>query len=148
MARVNTLGLEKEIKSLNMLAVKVKPKVEEMLKDGADVIVRDTRLAADSHGLRRTGRMIDSIGHGNVVSTTNEASIEIWPKGKNKRGERNAVVGFVQHYGRQYVKKPKNGGGVTTRQGTGFFDDGFNDARADVTALWEDMIDELIKQRG
>lgn len=148
MARVNTLGLEKEIRSLNLLGVKVKPKVEEMLEAGADLIIRDTRTAADSHGLRDTGRMIKSIGHGNVVSNTSEASIEVWPKGRNKRGERNAVVGFVQHYGRRYEKKAKNGGRVTVRPGTGFFDDGLADARADVAALWEGMIDELVKQRG
>lgn len=148
MARVNTLGLEKEIRSLNLLGTKVKPTVEEMLKAGAKTIIRDTRLAAESHDLKDTGRMIKSIGYGNIVSNTSEASIEVWPKGKNLRGERNAVVGFVQHYGRRYRKKPENGGGVTVRPGTGFFDEGLADARADVADLWEGMIDELIKQRG
>lgn len=138
MARVNTLGLNEQLRALNLLDEKVHPKVEQLLREGARLTATATKTAAGAHGLRRTGQMIEHIDAGNERIDSDGASIEVWPKGARRPKGRNAEVGFIQHYGRSY--------GKTTRAGTGFFDEGFNASEDQVQDLWDQGWSDLLAE--
>ena len=139
MARVNTLGLNEQLQGLNMLEGKIRPKIEQLLEEGAKITAESTKTAAEAHGLRRTGQMIDSISSGNERIDSDSASIEVWPKGSRRPKGRNAEVGFIQHYGRSY--------GQTHRAGTGFFDEGFSASEDQVQQLWDQGWGDLIESQ-
>lgn len=134
MARVNTVGLEELAKELAQRAVGDKDRVRKMLKTGAEIIIDETKLAAYKHSLYLTGEMIASISWGNMQINPDSAKVEIWPKGTRQNGrrrERNAVVGFVQHYGRSYGRKK--------RAGTQFFDEGLENAAENASKKMADI---------
>lgn len=119
MSRINTVGLTELANDLKKEGEIPKEKLRQMLQEGAEKIAEGIKSAADSKGLRKTGRMINSIKPGNLQLYSDSAQVEIWPQGTRPNGrkrERNAVVGFVQHYGRSY--------GHRKRAGTLFFDEG------------------------
>lgn len=119
MSRINTVGLTELANDLKKEGEIPKEKLRQMLQEGAEKIAEGIKSAADSKGLRKTGRMINSIKPGNLQLYSDSAQVEIWPQGTRPNGrkrERNAVVGFVQHYGRSYKRKK--------RPGTLFFDEG------------------------
>lgn len=119
MSRINTVGLTELANDLKKEGEIPKEKLRQMLQEGAEKIAEGIKSAADSKGLRKTGRMINSIKPGNLQLYSDSAQVEIWPQGTRPNGrkrERNAVVGFVQHYGRSYRHRK--------RAGTLFFDEG------------------------
>lgn len=119
MSRINTVGLTELLDDLKKEGNVPKEKIRQMLQEGAEKIAEGIKSAADSKGLRKTGKMIKSIKPGNLQLYSDSAQVEIWPQGNRPNGrkrERNAVVGFVQHYGRSYRRRK--------RAGTLFFDEG------------------------
>lgn len=141
MAIVRIFGLDERIQGLNLLAEDVRPTCERLVKEGADITVRATQVAAEVHGLRRTGQLIESIGYDRVEVHSDSARVEVYPKGKRlKYGATNATVGFVQDKGRSY--------GKTRRAGTGFFAEGKAASEEEVLALWEQGWSDFIDQRG
>lgn len=141
MANVRTFGLTEEIQGLNLLAEDVRPTCERLVKEGADITVRATKTAAEKHGLRRTGQLVESIGYDRVEMHSDSARVEVYPKGKREKyGATNAMVGFVQDRGRSY--------GKTRRAGTGFFAEGQEASEDEVMALWEQGWSDFIEQRG
>lgn len=151
MARVNTFGIGENIKDLDFQSKNMKKQTKMMLRAGAEIVVEKTKQAAVGFGLERTGQLKDSIEYGSTRSTSDGAEIDIYPKGEHinegKRGqsfvERNAVIGFVQNYGRRYGKRK-----YTVRAGRPFFDRGFEDSAEEVGKKWEEMWDVFVKQRG
>ena len=118
MARVNTTGLTELTRELQQRGADSRGTAKRMLQYAGEEIARATRLSAETHGLRDTGKMIESIKAGEVQVFSDSAEVEVWPQGSRRRGVgsvRNALIGFVQHYGRSY--------GKTQRAGTRFFDE-------------------------
>ena len=141
MAIVRTFGLDEKIAGLNLLAADVRPTCERLVKEGAEITARATKTAAEMHGLRRTGQLIESIGYGQVEVHSDSARVEVYPKGRREKYKAtNATVGFVQDKGRRYGKK--------RRAGTGFFAEGQAASEDEVQALWEQGWSEFIDQRG
>lgn len=73
-----------------------------MLKAGGAVLVK-----AEQEEIRRTftsnrvtGDLANSIKCTAVKKRGSGQCVEVYPHGKNRRGERNATVGFVHQYGR------------------------------------------------
>lgn len=131
MARVNTFGLTELANELKKNANTSKERIKEMMEAGAEKIAETVKEEAGNQKLRNTGKMIESIKPGPIEIYSDSASVEIWPQGTRKNGrkrERNAVVGFVQHYGRSYKHK--------TRAGTLFFDKG-------TEAVMDEVTDEM-----
>lgn len=141
MAIVHVLGVNEEVARLNMLSEDVRPTAERLVREGADITVRETQKAAMTHGLRRTGQLIDSIGYDGVEVHSDSARIEVYPKGK-RRGSKytNALVGFVQDKGRRYGKR--------SRPGTGFFKEGQTWSENEVQEHWEQGWNEFLARRG
>lgn len=131
MARVNTFGLTELADELKKNANTSKERIKEMMEAGAEKIAEAVKEEAGNQKLRNTGKMIESIKPGPIEIYSDSASVEIWPQGTRKNGrkrERNAVVGFVQHYGRSYKHK--------MRAGTLFFDKG-------TEAVMDEVTDEM-----
>lgn len=140
MARVNTVGLTELANELKKNSDGSRQRVVKMLNAGAEIAADAIKLKADEHGLRNTGQMIKSIKPGQLNVSSDSASVDIWPQGTRENGrkrERNAVVGFVQNYGRSYGLKK-------IRKGTEFFDQGTVDA---ADAIAENMA-EIWYERG
>lgn len=76
--------------------------VPAMLKAGAAVLVdaQQTEIRSTFHGDRVTGDLASSIKATSVKKKDSTQYVEVYPQGTNRRGERNATVGFVHQYGR------------------------------------------------
>lgn len=144
MAAMHMLGVPEEIRRLNLLAEGARPTAERLLVEGAEIAARATQTAAAGHGLRRTGQLIASIGHGGPQMDSDGGRIEVYPKGQRagskKTKTRNALVGFVQEYGRRYGRR--------ARPGTGFFAEGREASAAEVQERWAAGWSEYLEQRG
>ena len=148
MARISVQGVKLEIDRNEARMSGMGEQLKRMLKQGAEVVVRETGGALDRHVAgyqpktrkRRTGALGKSIKPGPVSSGPDSAKVEIWPQGmrtdKNHRTpERNATIGFVTEYGAR---------GVPAR---GFMADGRSESEQDVTTLWRNMLDEYHRTR-
>lgn len=76
--------------------------IPKMLKAGGAVLVRakQAEIRSTFTSSRTTGDLANSIKCSSVKKKDDMQSVEVYPHGKNRRGERNATVGFVQQYGR------------------------------------------------
>lgn len=76
--------------------------VPAMLKAGAAVLVeaQQTEIRSTFHSGRATGDLASSIKATSVKKKDSTQYVEVYPQGTNRRGERNATVGFVHQYGR------------------------------------------------
>lgn len=145
MATIKTEGITQLANEIKRRASKARPAMERMLKFAGEVVVKHTKIAAESHGLVDTGELKKSIKPGPIQLFSDAAKVEVWPQGSSVRGkrsrrrERNATIGFVQHYGRSY--------GKTKRAGTKFFDEGERNAASEVTQgmidIWREEEDNI-----
>lgn len=76
--------------------------VPAMLKAGAAVLVRvqQEEIRSTFRGERATGDLANSIKQTRIRQKDSAQCVEVYPHGTNRRGERNATVGFVHQYGR------------------------------------------------
>lgn len=145
MARVQTEGIMQLANQLKRMGAKARPAMEKMLKFAGEEVAKETKIAAEMHGLKDTGKLIASIKPGPIQTFSDSGIVEVWPQGSSTRGkrtgrrERNATIGFVQHYGRSY--------GKTKRAATGFFDEGERNAMPNVTRgmtdIWREEEDSV-----
>ena len=143
MARIETSGIKELANEIKRKGIKAQPTVRKMLEFAGPEMARHLKIAGEMHGLVDTGKMVKSIKPGPIELHTDSAKVDVWPQGSATRGkkrgrrERNATIGFVQHYGRSY--------GKTKRAGTGFFDEGSYDAEETIiegmTAIWREEED-------
>ena len=102
MAKFDFKGLEDIEKRLLRREASTAKAVQEMVKAGADVIakVQQDTVRTMFKGKRSFGDLANSIKKTRVNSQPSRTYADVYPHGKNRRGERNATVGFVQQYGR------------------------------------------------
>lgn len=76
--------------------------VPAMLKAGAAVLVdaQQAEIRSTFQSGRVTGDLASSIKATSVKKKDSTQYVEVYPQGTNRRGERNATVGFVHQYGR------------------------------------------------
>ena len=105
MARFDTSGIDEIINEMKNLGELIGPTADRMLVAGAEEVKKAWKSAAEMHGLRDTGDMINSIG---FAKTPKEVSgikqIDIYPQGKDRKGVRNAEKAFILHYGTKHIK--------------------------------------------
>ena len=102
MATFNVVGFDEVEKAMLRRTAAAQKAVPAMLEAGAEVLVNEQKkqVLAMLTSDRSTGDLAKSIKRGKVQGDDTEKHIEVYPDGKNHRGERNATVGFVQQYGR------------------------------------------------
>lgn len=100
MAEFDTFGfddVEKQLLRQSKIASEAVPK---MLEAGADVIVKAHQEGILREDLIRTGDFYRSIGIVGGAKITNiDAYITVEPKGKDRKGVRNAEKGAIAEYG-------------------------------------------------
>ena len=100
MARFEMSGLDDVINQMRGMGQESGAVAEEMLTVGAWEVVTGWERAAEEHGLRDTGAMIDSIGYASAPKTIGDAkTIDIFPQGVDGKGVRNVEKAFILHYG-------------------------------------------------
>lgn len=105
MARFDTSGIDGILQEMDKAGALVGPVADEMLIAGAETVAQEWRSAAREAGLVDTGDMLDSIGYARAPKTAGDVrSIDIYPRGKDRRGIRNAEKAFVNHYGTSRLK--------------------------------------------
>ncbi len=75
--------------------------LDDMITAQADVIEEAQKAKGRVYGVYRTGVTLESIKRGKISKTKDGRSIIIAPRGKNKDGNRNAEVAFVNEYGKK-----------------------------------------------
>lgn len=100
MARFDTSGLDDTIREMRKLGEESGEAATAMLQAGAEGVKKAWRLAAEEHGLRDFGDMIESIGFARKPKDIGGIKeIDIYPQGKDRKGVRNAEKAFILHYG-------------------------------------------------
>ena len=100
MARFDTSGLDATLAEMSRQQALASPTADKMLMAGAEEVRKSWQRAGSEHGHVRTGDMLKSVGYARAPKTTGDVrTIDIYPKGKDRRGVRNAEKAFVLHYG-------------------------------------------------
>ena len=82
MARFDTSGLDEVIAEMEAQGQLIGPAADAMLMAGAEAVKQAWQQAAEQHGHRDTGAMIDSIGYASAPKTIGDAkTIDIFPQG-------------------------------------------------------------------
>ena len=76
---------------------------DDILNAQADIIVdaQKESMAKMLKGPYSTGETARSIKKGKVKKRSGKKSLEVAPKGRNRKGEQNAAVAFVNEYGKR-----------------------------------------------
>ena len=133
MARMDMSGLDEVARDMLRLGQESDKASKAMLQAGAEKVKAAWRESIESHGLVKTGDMLDSVGYKPPKSSGTAASVDIYPQGTDRKGVSNAEKAFINHYG------------TSRRPGTRFVDEA--EARANTTAIpaMEEVWDEFIK---
>ena len=95
MAQFNTVGfddVEKALLRREKAAVKAVP---EMLKAGANVLVRAQKAEIERMQIVDTADMMNSVKATPVKGNDVEQYVEVYPHGKDRKGVRNAEKAFI-----------------------------------------------------
>ena len=133
MALFNGEGFDELLADLKQHGDLVSTAAPDMLQAGAAVVSDAWRDAIRAHDLIDTGDMIDSVGPSDVVNTSSEKKIAVYPHGRDRKGIRNAEKAFINHYG------------ASRRKATHFVDDAETKAEGPavdaMAAVWFDKLE-------
>ena len=133
MALFNGEGFDELVADLKQHGDLISTAAPDMLQAGAAVVADAWRDAIRAHGLIDTGDMIDSVAPANLVNTSSEKKITVYPQGRDRKGIRNAEKAFINHYG------------ASRRKATHFVDDAETKAEQPaveaMAAVWFDKLE-------
>ena len=102
MARFEMDGFDELLAEMKQLGELSGDVADEMLIAGAEEVKKAWKESALRHGHKDTRDMIDSIDYSRKPKTASDIrSIDIYPKGKDRKGVRNAEKAFILHYGKK-----------------------------------------------
>lgn len=138
MARFKTDGLDDLMAELRDFGQTLDGDVaDKMLLAGAEHVKVAWKNAAEKHNHRDTGAMIDSIGYPRAPKDVGGVrTIDIYPRGKDKKGVRNAEKAFVLHYG------------TSKRPGSHWVDDADRECDGTVIPAMAAVLDQELKKKG
>ncbi len=99
MAHISFSGLEDFETRLARHEKAATDAVPDMLAAGGQAMVEAEKAAIRKYDLIDKGALMKSIKATKPRTKSTETSLEVYPQGKNRKGQRNATVGFVQEYG-------------------------------------------------
>ena len=101
MARFSTDGIDSIAAEMAWMGEAAGEVADEMLLAGAEEVKRAWKETAERHGYRETGDMIESIRADKAPkSDANDVRrINVYPRGEDRKGVRNAEKAYVLHYG-------------------------------------------------
>jgi HK97 gp10 family phage protein len=101
MASLNCNGLDGLILSMKEIEEIPVDIQDEILDAQADIVIEAQKAKARAYGVERTGMTLDSITKTKPKTKSNGRTVYVYPQGKNKDGNRNAEVAFVNNYGKR-----------------------------------------------
>lgn len=101
MARLEVNGLVELELSFEEMARLPDDVKDRMLIAGAEVAGKAQRAKGIAYGVHRTGLTLASITHDSVRTNKDGKSINVIFKGKNKDGNRNAEVAYINEFGKK-----------------------------------------------
>ena len=100
MADFNVTGLDDVMKEMMSHQQAAEAAIPEMLNAGADILIKTQKGEIQSMKLVDTGDMMKSIKGGKIKKDKDGNSyIDVYPKGKDRKGVRNAEKAFIAEYG-------------------------------------------------
>jgi len=100
MADFNVTGLDDVIKEMMYHQQAAEVAIPEMLNAGAEILINAQKDEIKSRKLVDTGDMLNSIKGDKIKKDKDGNSyIDVYPKGKDRKGVRNAEKGFIAEYG-------------------------------------------------
>ena len=102
MAKFSVSGIEGMQDRVLQQEARATRAVPKMLKAGAAVLEKAQKdeIRSTFKSNRVTGDLANSIKSTAIKTKASEQYVEVYPHGKNSRGQRNATVGAVHQYGR------------------------------------------------
>lgn len=104
MASFNLSGLDEIADELNRESAFATDAPAQMLNAAADIYKKAWKSEIEKAGLIDTGDMLNSVGADEIAHFRNGARVDVYPKGKDRKGTRNAEKAFVLHYGTSRIK--------------------------------------------
>ena len=143
MALCSSSGIDGAILQLQKLGALYSDKLpEELLNEGADIVVEEWQKSADSHMVSHTGSLVNNIKKSNIKKAKGGGKmIAVYPrgshpqKGKGKR-KRNADVAFILNYSSRYPSQ------------NGWIENAEMKAEPIVGAKWQEIADREISKIG
>ena len=100
MADFNVTGLDDVMKEMMSHQQAAEEAIPEMLNAGADILIKAQKSEVQSMKLVDTGDMMKSIKGDKIKKDKDGNSyIDVYPKGKDRKGVRNAEKAFIAEYG-------------------------------------------------
>lgn len=101
MARFDTSGLNEMLGQMYRMGLEVSPVADEIVNAAVEEIRDAWRASAERHGHIDTGAMIESISIGEgPVHAHDIVYRDVYPRGTDAKGVRNATKAFVLNYGK------------------------------------------------
>ena len=100
MADFNVTGLDDVMKEMMSHQQAAEEAIPEMLNAGAEILVNAQKGEIKSRKLVDTGAMLNSVKGDKIKKDKDGNSyIDVYPKGKDRKGVRNAEKAFIAEYG-------------------------------------------------
>ena len=111
MAKLYTVGTEAITREILNESKRAANAIPKMLNAGADELIKEEKRAIknmfSSKSSRSTGDLEKSIGKGKIYERDGKKEIDVYPQGKNRRGQRTAEYGSILQYGRKNMTAKK-----------------------------------------
>ena len=102
MARLKFEGLDEAIRQMDRMGATTGPLADKMLQAGAEPMKKAWQDTIGRYGHVDTGAMKRAVGYAKKSKSNHtRKSLEVYPRGKDKKDVRNAEKAFVLHYGRK-----------------------------------------------
>lgn len=105
MARISFAGID-QIES--QLAKMGRPMVRKIVEAGGRAATERMRSNIESRRHIRTGDMMQATGMAEYVETLGGGSVDVYPLGEDRKGERNATKAYVINYGVKGNQHPRS----------------------------------------
>lgn len=100
MARLDVSGMEEIISGFDALSELPDEVANAILTEQADAVISEIRRTGEAMGVHRTGQTLDSLKSTGVKKTKNGHEVKVEFAGKNRAGEKNVTVAFINEYGK------------------------------------------------
>ncbi len=105
MAKLYTVGTEAITREILNESKRAANAIPKMLNAGADELIKEEKRVIKNMFppkiSRSTGDLEKSIGKGEIYERDGKKEIDVYPQGKNRRGQRTAEYGSILQYGRK-----------------------------------------------
>lgn len=118
MAKFQSVNVDEMARELQRLGQATSPMAREMVAEGAQVLVTTWKRVIRSLRHVDTGEMEASVRADDPTQGGGRTVSEIYPRGVDKKGVRNAEKAFLLHYGWQAGKPARGKKGSKGRKGS------------------------------